>query len=780
LSIPVSPPAKPATSSLQRLPYWLPLLILAATITILFYRLLLGDVLFWGLPSLQFEPWRAFAFSELQAGRLPLWNPFNGAGAPLFANYQSALLYLPNLIALLIPGGQALGWIGMLHLLWAGLGMGLYLRELGLPTFPRAIGLLAYALNGAVVARFGTPPMVAVAAWLPWLMLAIERLIRRRTLIDVSLLALVVTLQLLAGHAQWAFYSLTLAAVYSLFRVFITDRPRDKPYLPLLLIGAGVALGFAMAAVQLLPTAELQRQSQRAESVETSFALNFSYQWPSLLTQINPSFFGNPGDGTYVIGGEYFETASYIGIVPLCLALLAIGYYVRNRRRLNPAIRSATLATRLIPFYALITLGAFVLALGRNSPVFMFLFDHVPTFNLFQAPARWLLLAAFSLSVLAAIGASLWKFDRLAQRRARLWLASAVAITLSSGGVLLWLSAQPSATSTTRVTVGGVLTIGLQMIAAALIFLWQPRDERLWRRWAIGVMLFVAADMWWSNALSNPTVPASFYDPRSPITQGRTFTADDTINKVEFDQFLLPKDYRVAVQRQADYRAAGFPNMNLLDRQPSFNTFEPLRPAGIDHFTQLLSTQLLSQHSAPNLYAAAAIPQGTTPTPRVWLTVSAIATQDPFGAMRDPRWQPYNTALLELPDNTDSAILPTGTTGSAVGSVQIDHETPLELDLSTDSAAPAALVVADSWYPGWTARIDGTLTTIYRANGAFRAILLSGGKHTVIMRYEPAPVRTGALISLAAIIGWAALLYVSRRRTLVIRHSAQSANERLQ
>jgi hypothetical protein len=78
------------------LPRWIPLTLLTLTVIALFYRLLLGEVLFWGLPSLQFYPWREFAMSEFAQGRFPLWNPYNGAGAPLLANYQSALLYPPH------------------------------------------------------------------------------------------------------------------------------------------------------------------------------------------------------------------------------------------------------------------------------------------------------------------------------------------------------------------------------------------------------------------------------------------------------------------------------------------------------------------------------------------------------------------------------------------------------------------------------------------------------------------------------------------------------------
>src|SRR5687767_6587681 len=86
------------------LPRWIPLTLLTLTVIALFYRLLLGEVLFWGLPSLQFYPWREFAMSEFAQGRFPLWNPYNGAGAPLLANYQSALLYPPHVLYWLFSG----------------------------------------------------------------------------------------------------------------------------------------------------------------------------------------------------------------------------------------------------------------------------------------------------------------------------------------------------------------------------------------------------------------------------------------------------------------------------------------------------------------------------------------------------------------------------------------------------------------------------------------------------------------------------------------------------
>src|SRR3972149_10789228 len=102
----------------------LPWVLFFITPFILFSPLLFtGKALFWGTPSLQFVPWRAWAWEVLQQGHLPLWNPLLGMGAPLVANYQSALFYPPNWLLAVFDPAWGQGLLVLLHLLWAGLGM---------------------------------------------------------------------------------------------------------------------------------------------------------------------------------------------------------------------------------------------------------------------------------------------------------------------------------------------------------------------------------------------------------------------------------------------------------------------------------------------------------------------------------------------------------------------------------------------------------------------------------------------------------------------------------
>lgn len=140
-----------------------------------------GRVLFWGVPLMQFGPWYQSAVDAIRGGELPLWNPLVGNGAPLLANYQSALFYPPNWLHLLIPPAQAMSWLMVFHVLWAGLGMWCFTRAIGTRSFPRLVSALSFMLSGYFVSRLAFPSIGSALPWLPWLLWAGERLVERRS-----------------------------------------------------------------------------------------------------------------------------------------------------------------------------------------------------------------------------------------------------------------------------------------------------------------------------------------------------------------------------------------------------------------------------------------------------------------------------------------------------------------------------------------------------------------------------------------------------------------------
>jgi len=62
------------------------------------------------------------------------------------------------------------------------------------------------------------------------------------------------------------------------------------------------------------------------------------------------------------------------------------------------------------------------------------------------------------------------------------------------------------------------------------------------------------------------------------------------------------------------------------------------------------------------------------------------------------------------------------------------------------------LVLADVWFPGWGATVDGRPATVYRANYLFRAVEVPAGRSEAVFTFDPASYRWGRLISLATLV----------------------------
>ncbi len=117
---------------------------------------------------------------------------------------------------------------------------------------------------------------------------------------------------------------------------------------------------------------------------------------------------------------------------------------------------------------------------------------------------------------------------------------------------------------------------------------------------------------------------------------------------------------------------------------------------------------------------------------------------------------PVEAAGLIVAGPSDpKAALPAAPDTAALGEVNVAAYTDMDVTLQATTQAPAFLVLADAFFPGWVARVDGQETPILRANTFFRAVYLPPGAHTVTFSYEPRSVRLGFLISA---LTWAALV----------------------
>ena len=119
-----------------------------------------------------FAPMRATTAAMLRSGEPPWLNLANGCGEAWFANPETAVLYPPAWLHLVLPAPWALSLEIALHLAWLSLGVGLLARHLGVGPLGRRVAEAAAWSAGPVVFSVGVLNNLETLAWAPWMVLA--------------------------------------------------------------------------------------------------------------------------------------------------------------------------------------------------------------------------------------------------------------------------------------------------------------------------------------------------------------------------------------------------------------------------------------------------------------------------------------------------------------------------------------------------------------------------------------------------------------------------------
>lgn len=335
--------------------------------------------------AVQNLPYRLLAANLVLDGHLPLWNPYIFGGMPLLGAMQGGVLFPLNWLFLLLPAQAAMNAAVLIAYSLAGVGAYLYARRAGASVAGAFVTGLVWQSSGFLVAHVSHTNIIQTACLLPWLLWAIDGYGTTARRPRAALVAALVALQTFAGHPQTLAYSLLLAGAYAIHQSFRSRELRRAYLFSLVMIVAGVAL----AAVQILPTFELTRHSERAAATYEFFS-SFALPRGFLPTFLAPYLWGG-GDGglfraPYVGPSFYAEYAGYVGVATLALALAA------------PLLKRDATTT----FWAGATLVCLALALGPFLPFGLnHLVYRLPLLNLFRAPARHLMEVDFALAALA-------------------------------------------------------------------------------------------------------------------------------------------------------------------------------------------------------------------------------------------------------------------------------------------------------------------------------------------------------------------------------------------
>lgn len=148
---------------------------------------------------------------------------------------------------------------------------------------------------------------------------------------------------------------------------------------------------------------------------------------------------------------------------------------------------------------------------------------------------------------------------------------------------------------------------------------------------------------------------------------------------------------------------------------------------------------------------------GAQPLVRLVYTAKSVASFEAgWDAVHTPDWNPDEVVYVINGPALDE-------TRPADASVSFNTYKLNQIAYEVTTSEPAYLVMSEAYYPGWQATIDGEPVPIYRANLAFRAILIEEpGQHSIRLVFRPTLVYVGLVISA---ISWSALIiWLIRRR----------------
>ena len=378
----------PSRAAWRRLAPFIACAALVALVLLFFRGLAFTNlILARGDTFLYFYPYWDYRAQSFLAGHLPLWNPLLFMGAPFLANSQAGVLYPLNWPLALLPAPVAVKLAVVFHVAIAALGTFLFgRRALGQSWLGALVAAALFSLGGYFTAQVEHVNQLQGLAWLPWLMLIAHALAARLTAVPMEpprrilaptlAAAVIIALQILAGHTQSAFISLAGALLYA--TVLALQPPRARSFAPALCLLAAAVLAVLLSAAQVLPTLELSGQSLRGGGLPLREALSFSLDPRLLGRALLPGY-------SHAL---FTEFVAYLGICGLALAVAGLPTTGRAPAR-----------------WALLALSAvgLLFALGAYDPLYALL-AALPPFNLFRVPARWLVLFAFGLALLAGCG----------------------------------------------------------------------------------------------------------------------------------------------------------------------------------------------------------------------------------------------------------------------------------------------------------------------------------------------------------------------------------------
>lgn len=687
----------------------------------------------------QIYPWKYFTINTYKSGQIPFWNPNSFAGTPHLANYQSAVLSPFNILFFIFPFIDAWSILILLQPLLAGIFTYLFLRELRVSKEGSVISSIAFMFSGFMVVWMAYGTLSITMAFLPFALLLIERNFNKINKISLIALSFVIPVAFFSGHFQTAIYFFVFVIAFYIFKLIVSKKKKEG-----LFILFSIIVGLIISAFQIVPSIEFYLNSVRSNI----FIKGGGIPWFYLVNIFSPDFYGNPVTRNDWFG-TYAEWASFIGIIPLTLALFGI------------------LRRKILPVFFFLS-GIIVLILAIDSPVQSFIgFLKIPVLST-SNPTRIIVLFSFSFAVLAGFGLDNLK-EFIQKKRTKEIILPLVLIgfifliALCSLFIFKSLPADKLLIAKRNIIIPGIL-----FFISCLFILVSSINKKIF---LFAICFFLIASSFDSLRFAQKWMP---FDPKSSV----------------FPDVPILKEMKKDIGYGRVFGNLGG-QIDSYYNLPSVEGYDPLYIQRFGEFTRgaIYGTYLDAERSVVRLDRRAKYADKVLDLLGVNLIFHPIGDTNTSWAY--PVWEKNERYGLIYHDSTfqlfkNKKALPRAvlfnnfeiitkkediikrfysdsfdfrnklileeepgdfvqTSQVRKGTAEIILYSPDKVQIQVKTQSPAILFLSDNFYPRWKAKIyskdmkNGIEAKIYRADYSFRAVIVPKGEHVVEFSYDFIP-----------------------------------------
>lgn len=803
---------------------WFPTALFLFLSLLYFHEFVFSDKVVYGYDAgLDFRLGEDMTFWEkVQTVAQPMWHMQMG-GLPQSEEIRPQ--YFPSYpIYFFTSFHRYLGWRYILTMFFAGLGLYVFLRQIGIMRWAALWGGIAYMSAPTLMAFTfaGQYAKMGVIALYPWMWYFLDKGLRERRLIHFAALAVVIAWGIYSPHPKMLYYALCGTGLFFLFRTYEwyqTERDWGLCGRRTGFFVFAVVLGLGLGAEGTFPLysytgseskrAAGEEGSGRTDAEQLAYAQSWSLHPEEVASLIVPEFGGfrlpKENGSTYWGRNPGKDNSEYFGVLVVVLGVVAIASMRRD------------------PF-VLFLVALFVLSLaytlGGHTPVHWLAYHLLPGIKLFRAVGMAAYLFAFPACVLAAMGLA-----RLLEAAANSRDALQKYLTISGGAIAalaLLIAMMPGAMtalwnglfySDIAAQKARILENGLDWLARGstyvlLVVVGALAVLLLRLRGVVGVGGTVAilgvltlCDTWRINSVFlKYETPSAYTDLRKENLRAKELMQADA----ELFRILPLPDHHILNQGGLGLEGipsiTGFNNLTVGRYDRVLREIEPVTNMLWSKYAMgreipYTDADLLDAiHPLVNLLNGQylVVPRGLALVPpadrfpfigeadnyRVYKNAQAlpwfylasraqvVADEDRvLVLLRSGQIDPSAVALVE-------EALPFELTNPDVTStdrVEVIGHNPPEgfIHLQTQSENARLLVVSENYQSNWSVWVDGQPADMLRVNYVWKGVVLPPGEHRVEFRYRSSILfwsRTATILCALFVVGLIAADRMRRRK----------------